>query len=139
MRHFAIDVDVSTSRLPPPPTSRRSWFVRRIPHIETRAVWRRERGLPRPQTPLSHFRTDIQRGQGIGLVCYAKPQAGFRTPKSDLGFPRENEALCDRCRRRHVESATSGGLAPLVVCQTHATHRNQGAVATREGLVEATD
>ena len=64
--------------------SRRSWFVRRIPHIETRTLWRCERGLARPQTPLSHFRTDIQRGLEIGLVCFAKPQAGFRIPKSDL-------------------------------------------------------
>ena len=50
-RSIKIDVGGRSVVSVPRAASRRSWFVRTIPHIETRAVWRCLGRLARPQTP----------------------------------------------------------------------------------------
>ena len=79
-----------------------------MPRIESMAVWRCERRLPRPQPEMSHFRTDFQPG---GPVCFARPQAVLFLPgsdlhrvlygnstKPDLGNSSGNATFCDRSR-----------------------------------------
>ena len=46
--------------------------------------------------------------------------------------------MIDQIRRRRRQSAAgaSAGLAALVVCQTHPTHRIHGGVAMPQALVE---
>ena len=68
-RYF-FDVGGARAQLVPPRASRRSWFVRRIVLIETRAVWRCRGRLTGLQTPKWHFRTDIHRA---GPVCFSRP------------------------------------------------------------------
>ena len=65
------------------------------------------------------------------------------TNSENQADPRKSDRKCDhfaidqiRRRRRQGDAGASAGLASLVVCQTHHTHRIHGGVAMPQALVE---